>query len=233
MKNKLLTQILLVALLIMALVSCDKNVSVTGVTLNKTSLTLGVGQSETLISTILPAKANNQAVTYTSSNPLVASVMPNGLVTALSKGTTTIVVYTVDGGFSATCAVTVKEIPVSHVLLNKYKLVLDITETEMLISDVQPANATNKEVYWTSSNHAVATVNFATGLITPMSVGNASITVTTLDGSKTAKCDVEIIKKVFVTGVTLDKSALTLDIGNTHTLIATVLPANATNKNVS
>ena len=82
-------------------------VSVTGVSLNKTSTTLTVGGSETLIATVAPANATNKAVTWSSSDPTVATVDANGKVTAKKVGTATITVTTTDGNKTATCAVTV------------------------------------------------------------------------------------------------------------------------------
>jgi uncharacterized protein YjdB len=215
------------------IVSCDKNTSVTGVTLNKPNLTLGVCETETLVATVLPEKAANKTVTWTSSNVLVASVMPNGLVTALSKGTTTIVVTTVDGSFFASCTVKVDEIPVTGVSLNKNSLVLDIDETETLIATVFPENATIKEVYYTINNPAVAIVGGFNGTITPIGLGKATITVTTLDGSKTDKCELEVIRRVSVTGVTLKETKINLGVGTTKQLEVRITPYYATNQNVS
>ena len=72
-------------------------VSVTGVTLNESNLTLTVGGSETLIATVAPANATNRAVTWLSDDEDVATVNVNGVVTAVSLGTATITVTTVDG----------------------------------------------------------------------------------------------------------------------------------------
>lgn len=83
-------------------------IAVTGVTLNKTSLTLEVGQSETLNATVAPEDAANKAVTWSSSDSAVASVTEGGTVEAKKAGTTTITVTTTDGGKKATCDVTVK-----------------------------------------------------------------------------------------------------------------------------
>ncbi len=81
-------------------------ISVTGVTLNKTSLDIPAGNSEQLTATVAPADAANKDVTWSTNNAAVASVS-NGLVTALSAGTATITVTTADGGKKATCIVTV------------------------------------------------------------------------------------------------------------------------------
>ena len=80
----------------------------TGVTLNKTELSLPVGSSEQLTATVAPAEADNKSVTWTSSNPAVATVDASGNVTAVGTGTATITVTTADGGKTATCTVTVR-----------------------------------------------------------------------------------------------------------------------------
>jgi uncharacterized protein YjdB len=216
---------------ILFIVSCNKNVSVSSVKLDKDSITLGIGGTETLTATVLPEKATNKTVVFTSSNPVVATVLPNGLVTGITKGEATIVVTTADGGFTASCQVKVDDIAVSEVKLNKNTLILDIDETEELIATVLPENATNKAVYWTISNPAVATV--VNGMVYPISKGKAIITVTTLEGNKTAKCDLEVIKRVPVTGVSLNNTTLDLGVGNTELLLATIIPSNASNKNVT
>lgn len=82
------------------------NVPVTGVTLNQTALSLGVGSSSTLTATVAPDNATNKAVTWTTDNAEVATVA-DGVVTAVAEGTATITATTVDGGFTASCAVTV------------------------------------------------------------------------------------------------------------------------------
>ena len=81
-------------------------VLVTGVTLNKTTLSMKVGESDTLTATVAPTNATNQAVTWTSSNEAVATVT-NGKVTAVGVGTATITVTTADGSYTASCTVTV------------------------------------------------------------------------------------------------------------------------------
>ena len=97
------------------------------------------------------------------------------------------------------------DVKVMSVKLNKESLTLGVGETETLIATVLPENATIKEVYWTSSNPTVATVT--NGLVTPISVGTAKIIVTTLEGNKTATCELEVYKieepvMVFVEGGT-------------------------------
>ena len=86
-------------------------VAVTGVTLDQATMTLTAGGATgTLVATVAPANATNKSVTWSSSAPAVATVA-NGVVTPLTAGTTTIIVATVDGGLTATCAVTVNPAP--------------------------------------------------------------------------------------------------------------------------
>ena len=121
---------------------------------------------------------------------------------------------------------------VSGITLNKTALNLTIGASESLVATISPSNATNKDVEWTSSNTNVATVD-TTGKVTGVSAGSATITVKTKDGSKVATCNVTVKNPVIsVTGVTLNKTALNLVTGASESLVATISPSNATNKDV-
>ena len=87
--------------------SGGQTVSVTGVSLNKNSTSVEVGQSEELEATISPSNATNQGLTWTSSNTTIATVSAYGNVTAVNEGSATITVSTDDGNFTATCSITV------------------------------------------------------------------------------------------------------------------------------
>ena len=209
-------------------------VGVSGITLNKTALNLTIGASESLVATISPSNATNKDVEWTSSNTNVATVDTTGKVTGVSAGSATITVKTKDGSKVATCNVTVKNpvISVTGVTLNKTALNLVTGASESLVATISPSNATNKDVEWTSSNTNVATVD-TTGKVTGVSAGSATITVKTKDGSKVATCNVTVKNPVIsVTGVTLNKTALNLVTGASESLVATISPSNATNKDV-
>ena len=90
-------------------------VAVTGVTLNKTSLDMKVGDSETLTATVAPTEATNKAVTWKSSKESVATVDSEGKVTAVAAGEATITVTTTDGEKTAECKVTVKAVPITSI----------------------------------------------------------------------------------------------------------------------
>lgn len=82
-------------------------VAVTGVTIDPTTANIEVGKTAKLTATVVPDNATNKATTYKSSNEAVATVAPDGTVTAVSVGTANITATTVDGGFTESCAVTV------------------------------------------------------------------------------------------------------------------------------
>lgn len=211
-----------------------ESISVASVSLNQTSLNKNVGDpSVTLETTIMPTNATNQNVTWSTNNVNVATVT-NGIISFVGTGNAIITVTTTDGGKTATCAVTVNalNVPVNGVLLNVMEKTLAPTETYQLVATISPANASNKNLNWTSANPNIASVD-ANGLVTAKAVGSAKITVTTVDGNKSDYCTI-IVKTgtVSVTGLMLNKSSLMLKIGDSESLMATVTPANATNKGV-
>jgi len=212
----------------------EKLYPVTGVTLDKTSVELTEGDVTVLTATVNPSNASNRNVYWTSSDQSVATVDNTGKVSALKAGSATITVTTEDGGKTATCSVTVKEklYPVTGVTLDKTSVELTEGDVTVLTATVNPSNASNKNVYWTSSDQTVATVD-NTGKVTSVKAGSATITVTTEDGGKTATCMVTVKEKIYpVTGVTLDRTSVELTEGDVTVLTATVNPSNASNKNV-
>ena len=214
-------------------------VSVTGVSLNQSTLYLAVdGAGQTLTATVTPANASNKAVTWSSDDTAVAAVSSSGVVTPVGLGTAEITVSTNDGSFTAACAVTVVTTltPVTGVNLDQHFLTLaDGGASATLTATVLPAGATNKAVTWSSSDEDVAAV--VGGVVSPVAEGTATITVTTDDGGFEDTCAVTVDPSgstIAPTGVTLDQSVLTLYVGGASaTLTPTVLPTNASNKGVS
>ena len=172
----------------------NENVKVTGVSLDKTSAELKINESLGLKASISPADATNKDVTWATSDEKIAKVDENGKVTAAGAGKVTITVTTKDGGFKATCEVTVRneEVPVvkvTGVSLDKILAELKINESVELKATISPADATNKEVTWTSSDEKIAKVD-ANGKVTAVGAGHATIIVTTKDGNFNATCEV-------------------------------------------
>jgi alpha-tubulin suppressor-like RCC1 family protein/subtilisin family serine protease len=206
--------------------------NVTGVSLDKTEITLGAGGGTAqLNASVTPAKATNKTVSWSSSNPGIATVDQNGFVTPLTVGKTTITVTTEDGAFTATTEVNVIEIvPATGISVNKQSIELTKGQQETLSASVLPANSTDKRVKWSTSNPAIARVD-GNGKVTGISNGNAIITVTSEDGGFTASTTVSVI--VPVEGVKLDNEFLRVVLGDEPvTLKATVQPEGATNKSV-
>ena len=113
-------------------------VPVSGVSLNKDSTSLTVGDTETLTATVAPDNATNRAVTWASSNPSVAKV-ENGVVTALACGTAVITATTQDGNHTATCAVTVRpDIPPAN---PNYRITVEATQGGTVTADPTAAKA--------------------------------------------------------------------------------------------
>ena len=207
------------------------NVKVSGISLDRSSISVSIGSSVQLNASVEPENAQNKTVHWESSNPAVASVSA-GLVTAKSKGTAIITARTDDGGYTATCTVTVSQ-PVTGISLNQSSISIIKGKTYQLSASIQPSGASNRNVTWSSSNSNIATVS-SSGKVSAKAAGTATITVTTKDGSKTAKCTVTVKNEpIKVTGVSLNRSQITLFAGKSENLTAAVKPSNAANKGIT
>lgn len=200
-------------------------VPVSSVSLNKSSIELVKGDSETLVAIISPSDATDKSLSWKSSNTAVAKVDQSGKVTAVDGGNATITVTA--SGKTATCDVTVT-VPVSSVSLSQSSVTIVKGETFRLTATVYPSNATDKSVTWSTSNSAVATVD-ASGVVTAVDGGTCSIVAKA--GEKEARCSVTVT--VPVSSVSLNKTNVALIKGETTTLVATVYPDNATDKRVT
>jgi lysophospholipase L1-like esterase len=121
-------------------------------------------------------------------------------------------------------------VAVTSVKLSKTLATLKVSQTLQLTATVSPVNAANKAIKWTTSNYRIATVS-STGKITARTKGLVSITATTVSGAKKAVCKVTVLQPV--RSVKLSRTSLTLRIGKTYKLIATISPSNASNKRVT
>lgn len=207
-------------------------IPVSGVSLNKTSLNLTVGGSETLTATVLPANASDKTVTWQSANPGVATVA-DGKVTAVSAGTTIITAET--DGVTANCTVTVAaasdkdkdkddgKVPVSGITLNKKKLTLGAGEKFTLKATVKPGNATNKTVQWTTNNKKAATVKNGKVATNKKIKKATKVTITATADGKKASCTITV--KAAPKKVTLNAKKKTLKKGKTFQIKAK-LPKN-------
>lgn len=201
----------------------SKIVAVTSITLDKTSLSMKVGETETITAIVSPDNATDKTVEWGSSDVAVATVA-DGIITAKKSGEATITAKS--GSCIAECKVTIT-VSAESVTLDKTSLSLAIGESATLTATVKPDDATDKTVAWSSSDESVAKVD--NGKVTAVKSGKA--TVTAKCGVKTAECAVTVT--VPVSSITLDKTTLSLVIGESFTLTATVKPDDATDKTVT
>ncbi len=180
----------------------EKKIEITEVLLNKDAETLTEGDTITLSAEVLPYDTTySKNVSWSSSNEAVATVSADGAVTAKSAGTA-IITATSENGMTASCTITVEKklIPITEVYLDKSSATLTEGDTATLTATVLPENTTySKDVSWSSSNSAVATVD-ANGTVTAKSAGTAVITAT-IENGKTASCTVTVNKKDTYTGL--------------------------------
>lgn len=163
-------------------------IPVTSISLNKTSIELVEGESETLIATVKPDDATEKTITWASSTESIATVQ-GGKVTAVKEGEATITAKAGDKSIECSVKVTPKVIAVESIELNKYEITLKEGETETLVATVKPDNATDKTISWSTSDANIASIDLS-GKITGIKVG--SVTVTAKAGDKSANCNVSI-----------------------------------------
>ena len=226
------------------------NVEETKIKLNNTNITIEVGETIELVSTITSSDTTVINKVWESNNSNVATV-DNGIVTGKKVGETIITVK-LDTGESATCTVNVIEknkinndknnnktnnptspqvIEVQNITLNYSSTSLYLNDKLTIIATISPTNASNKNITWESSNSNIATV--MDGIVTAKSVGKAIITAKTSNG-KTGTCEINVVnKKIEVTGISLNKTSANLYKGDKLILTTTIIPSNATDKNIT
>ena len=169
---------------------------VTGVSLDKETLSLETGKTATLKATVAPTDATNKAVKWASDNAGVATVDNAGKVIAVKAGTANVTATSDDQGKVATIKVTVKDpvVAVTGVSLDQAELSVEEGATAQLKATIAPGNATNKKVAWKSGNPETFTID-GNGKVTGVKAGSATAVATTDDGGKTAEAKVTVTAK--------------------------------------
>lgn len=199
-------------------------VSVTGVTLNQSSMEIAKGKTAVLNATVAPSNATNQNLTWSSSNTGVATVAADGTVTAKANGSAVITVATADGNKTAACTVNVVT-PAAKVITTASASIVK-GKTLSLSATMTPSDTTDK-ITWSSSNPKVATVS-TSGKVSAKGIGSATITATATSGKK-ATCKITVVKnKVAATSIKLNKSKSTIKAGETLALTAKLSPNKTT-----
>lgn len=207
--------------------SCNVIVGVPKVTLSKTSLSMYVTDTQSIIASVIAVDGNtinsetSSDITWSTSDSSVATVSSNGAVKAVGVGSATITAkYTFCGvNYSATCKVTVTSKP--DITLSKASLSMYIGDTSTLSTTVTPSGQT---ISWSSSNTSVATVS--NGKITAISNGTATITASFKYNGVTysTKCSVTVVKP----SITFDVTSKSIIQGDTFYLNETVKPSGQT-----
>ena len=195
-------------------VSCDIVVkkSPTKIFLNKTSLTLGIGEKYDLNSS-LPSGEGAYSIVYTSADSSIASVAKaGGLVTAKRFGTTTVIATSYNGK-KVSCKITVKKAP-TKIFLNKTSLTLGIGEKYDLNSSL-PSGEGAYSIVYTSADSSIASVAKAGGLVTAKRIGTTTVTATSYNGKKVS-CKITVKKAP--TKISLNKKMLVLYVGEKYDL---------------
>ncbi|TBR38159.1 hypothetical protein CBF23_013010 [Marinomonas agarivorans] len=138
--------------------------------------TFYVGATKQLSAAVRPIHAENRRVQWSSSNPAIASVDANGIVTAVKAGNVTITARTLDGGLVATENLTVSLLAVNAFSVTPSDTIIPVGDDFTVNTLFEPANASDQSVTWQSSNPNVATVS--NGVITAVNAGTATITAT-------------------------------------------------------
>lgn len=161
---------------------------VTGVKFSKSVYEVKKGKTVKTSWKITPANATNKKVTFKSMNTKIAAVNSKGVVKGVNAGVAKIKITTVDGKKTAYCSVKVV-IPVKSVSLNKSSVTIRKGGVYRLIANIKPANATNKNVIWTSKSKKTALVT-ELGWVVALKKGSTTVQVKTVDGGKTKTCKI-------------------------------------------
>ncbi|MEA4935465.1 MAG: Ig-like domain-containing protein [Paludibacter sp.] len=231
--SKITTSLWLLCVFLCLTSGCQDEIEnpVSSVTLDQSNVTIVIGSSLQLIATIAPSNATNKELIWNSSNTSVATVN-EGQIKALNIGTAIITVRSNDRNKTATCVITVvsEAIGITSISLDTPSLIIAEDSTLQLSATIEPSNATNKNIMWSSSDVYVAAVS-STGMITANNAGTATITATTEEGKKTAVCTVTVTR--YAESITLNRTNTILVQNFTFQLSAIIAPSDAAYKEVT
>ncbi|MCR5215852.1 MAG: Ig-like domain-containing protein [Lachnospiraceae bacterium] len=203
---------------------------VSSVSLNTNSVSVPKGTVFWLYATISPSDADIKEVTWSSSDTSLATVGEDGMVTCLEAGTVTISATSKDNGDVDSCLVTITEAVTGISLSTGDSQTLFVGSQFTIVPDVQPIDAVNKKVTFTSSNEEIATVD-SNGVVTAVKGGECDIIVTTEERSLTALCHITVIE--YLSTITLDKTFSYVHKGGYIDLIPTTTTDTATDKSIT
>jgi len=213
-----------------------KTVVAESIALSSTKSDMTVGETLQLTATVLPNNTTDKNLRWTSTNTEIASVSESGLVSALKEGNAQIIASTTDGSnLSAVCEIAVNKrfVPISQIAIIPSSVKLAVDETLNMEVQITPADATNKNISWSTTDASVVSVS-PEGMLNAKGIGTAMIIASTQDGTNlSVTCNVEVSEqKVLITSITIDPSAITGKVGEEYHLNALITPENASEKTV-
>lgn len=204
-------------------VTVEEPAEISGVTLNRSEMVLVIGRTGQLTAAVEPSNVLDKTVTWSSSDDSIVSVDQDGNLTALAVGKA--VITAAAGGFSAECAVTVS-VPITDIFFARPAIQFDNLggRTQQVSVSVAPSNAVFDDITWETQDPQVATVerDGVTGVLAVVTaVGPGETTLTASIENRVAEC------KVIVSGITLNRTSLTMLEGRTDILSVTGTYGNA------
>lgn len=211
-----------------------KEITATAIRLSHNSETITIGEKFQLNAVLEPENVTNKTISWTSTNPNIATVNADGIVQALAEGTTQIIATTTDGSnLSAICNITIEKqlISITNIQISPSTARIAVGKSVQLNAILTPVDATSTNVLWSSTNSSVATVS-QDGEVTAIAVGDAIIIASTQDGSNlSATCNISVYNEVIPVSEIILTPAIIEGLQNeSATINAVVIPENATNK---
>lgn len=219
----------------------SSQILITSITLNKTTSYLYIGESETLIATILPSNATNQNLFWYSSDSNIASVDQNGTVTAIREGSVTIACAAEDGsGKSAICDISVQT---EEITISPTSVALEVGDTTLISVKLDMSSLSSKEIVWHFDSTYLEKVSESSSdtiysiVLKALNTIDSTIvtcSVESLSGTISVQCEIKITSSVInVTGISISPSSSTLKLNESQTFIVTIEPSNASNPSFS
>ena len=211
-----------------------KVIMATAIRLSHTSETIAIGETLQLNAVLEPENVTNSNISWTSTNPNVATVNPTGLIHALAQGSTQIIATTTDGSnLSAICEIIVEKqfIEITQIQISPSRARIPAGKSVKLNAVITPSDAFSTNLLWSSTNTSVATVS-QDGNVEAIAEGEAVIIASTQDGSNlSATCNISVYNDIIlISEIILNPVNIEGDENESATINAVIIPENATNK---
>ena len=215
-------------------IKCENNVckpipkEIESLSFAQDEVSVKIGESINLIVTIKPSELSSSKLIWKSSNSKIVSVDENGKIKGLASGKAVITV-TSSNGKEATCQVEVvkDEVNVKKIRLVPNRSSIDVGKMTQIVALIEPKNATNRDLVWTSSDTKIATVD-SKGFVKGLKEGTVTITAKTKDGKVIANVTIKIKPKEMpkqIESLSFSQDNVSVKKGDTQKLIVTIKPS--------